>query len=173
MDVNRLSLGEKIAGAAGLALIVIMFLGWWGAPDEVAGAAELAGIDTESASAWQAHDFMDIIWFLTGAAGIALAVLALSQNSVNLPVAMSAIVAGLGILSLLLVIYRLIDPPFDASREIGVFLGLIAIAAVAYGGWRAMQEEGTSFQGEADRVQSDRGAAPGAPPRDRDAGPGA
>ena len=170
MDANRLSLGEKIAGAAGLALIVIMFLSWWGAPGEIAEAAELAGVDTGSANAWEAHDLMDIIWFLTGLAGIALAVMAAGRNSVNLPVAMSAIVAGLGILSTLLIVYRLIDPPFDAGREFGVFLGLIAAAAVAYGGWRAMQEEGTSFGDQGDRLQGNRttgtggGGTPPPPP---------
>jgi hypothetical protein len=166
MDTTNLRMGEKIAGAAGLALIVIMFLGWWGAPGDVAELAELSGVDTGSASAWEAHDLMDIIWFLTGLAGIALAVVAAGRASINLPVALSAIVAGLGILSTLLIIYRLIDPPFDAGREFGVFLGLIAAAGVAYGGYRAMQEEGTSFQGEADRLQHDRpgGGTPPPPP---------
>ena len=40
----------------------------------------------------------------------------------------------------------------SVDREFGVFLGLIAAAAIAYGGWRSMQEEGTTFGGEADRL---------------------
>ena len=49
------------------------------------------------------------------------------------------------------------------DRAYGVFLGLIASAGIAYGGWRAMEEEGTSFGDQADRIQtSDSGA--GAPP---------
>ena len=56
------------------------------------------------------------------------------RPSVNTPVAISAITAGLGILSVLLILFRIIDPPssgdipdgFDISisRKIGVFLGL-------------------------------------------------
>ena len=55
-------------------------------------------------------------------------------------------------LSTVLVLYRIIDPPADcAAREFGVFLGLIAAAAVAFGGWLAMQEEGDLFGDEAGR----------------------
>ena len=49
------------------------------------------------------------------------------------------------------VVYRVIEPVDDATRKYGLFLGLIAVAGIALGGWVAMQEEGTSFGGEADR----------------------
>ena len=48
----------------------------------------------------------------------------------------------------------------DVSRKIGVFLGLIAAVGIAYGGWRAMQEEGTSFGDQADRVGGDNPPPP-------------
>jgi hypothetical protein len=88
-------------------------------------------------------------------------------TSVNLPVAASALTAGLGILATLLILYRIIDPPGDAAREFGVFLGLIAAAGIAVGGWLSMQEEGTTFAGEYDRFgggPSDPGAPPPPPP---------
>jgi len=50
------------------------------------------------------------------------------------------------------------------SRSIGVFLGLIAAAGITYGGWMAMQEEGASFSGEADRVGGTGDDAPPPPP---------
>ena len=49
----------------------------------------------------------------------------------------------------------------DATLDFGIFLGLITAAGVAYGGYRGMQEEGSSFSGTADRLS---GAAPGAAP---------
>ena len=79
------------------------------------------------------------------------------RHGVNSPVAISAITAGLGILSVVLILFRIISPPdfgvgdfgdiagVDVGRKIGVFLGLIAAGGIAYGGWTAMQEEGTSF----------------------------
>jgi multidrug transporter EmrE-like cation transporter len=113
--------------------------------------------------AWESFDFIDIVLLLAVIAGIGLAVLAAAQSSVQLPVAASAITAGLGILGTLLVLYRVIEPPSEASRKVGLFLGLIAVAGIALGGWLAMQEEGTTFGGEADRLGGG-GAAPGAGP---------
>ncbi len=79
----------------------------------------------------------------------------------NMPVAPSAIIAGLGILAFVLILFRLIITPdpgggadfapagvdieIDVSRKIGVFLGLLASAGMAIGGWLSMQEEGASF----------------------------
>ena len=163
MDVSRLRQGEKIVGVAAILFIIIMFLQWWKAD---VGAVSVGGVVVGSASgslgfnAWEPSSFMDIIWFLTALSGVALAYLAASQTSVSLPIAMSAITTGLGILSTLLIIIRIIDPPYSLSRSYGVFLGLIAMGAMTYGGWMAMQEEGTSFSDTRDRLQ-DRTGGPG------------
>jgi len=106
--------------------------------------------------------------FITALAAIGLAYLSASRQQLNLPVAGSAIVAALGAISVILVLISLISPPdFGASsiggvsvghtREIGVFLGLIASVALTYGAYLAMQEEGTSFGGQADRLRGPRG----------------
>jgi hypothetical protein len=162
MDLSRLRTGEKIAGAAGIALILIMFIfDWYG----LKGASDLGG-----ENAWEAYSFIDIILFLAALSGIALAFVSGSQTRVNMPVALSALTAGLGILGTILVLFRIIDTPsfdflghsIDTSVKVGVFLGLISVAGVAYGGWRAMQEEGTTFSGERDRVRHTR--ASGGPP---------
>ena len=185
MDTSRIRQGEMIAAVAAVVLLVVMFFGWFGidvegvtglSQDELEAAGEAfanvdAAADSFTANAWESFGFIDIILLVTIIAAVALAAISASATQVNLPVALSAIVAGLGILSTLLVIYRIIDPPYGFDRKFGVFLGLVAAAGIAYGGWRAMQEEGTSFQGEADRLQGDRtgpGAGPGAGP-----GPGA
>jgi hypothetical protein len=160
--MENLRTGERIAGIAGLALLIIMFLNWWGAPEiEIEGLGTVGG--EGSANAWEAADVLDLLWALAAIAGIALALMAATATQANMPVAMSAITAGLGGLATLTILYRLIDPPFDADREFGVFLGLIAAAALTYGGWTAMQEEGTSFSAQADRL-SDRDDAPPPPP---------
>jgi hypothetical protein len=163
MDINRLRRGEQIAGIAGIALVIIMFLKWWSVPGlsgQAAAVADQFGVDT-GLNAWQPADFMDIIWFITALSAIGLGALAASQTRFDLPVALSAVVTGLGGLSTLLILYRLIDPPYNLDRSYGVFLGLIAAAAITYGGWITMQEEGTSFAGEADRVRDrDTGGPP-------------
>src|SRR5215211_4663891 len=132
-----------------------MFFSWFGAPETnivtPAGGiqidlGEVPGADT-TANAWQSFDFIDIVLLVTIIVAVGLAVMSAMGSSVNLPVAASALTAGLGILATLLILYRIIDPPSDADREFGVFLGLIAAAGIAAGGWLSMQEEGTTFTG--------------------------
>jgi len=152
MDVNQVRRGELIAGVAGVALIIIMFLEWWSIPGGSAAGALLsqAGFDT-TFNAWQASDLNDIIWFITALFAVALGLLAASQANLNMPVALSAVTAGLGILSLVLIVIRLIDPPGELDRSYGVWLGLIAIIGIAYGSWITMQEDEASV-GRTDRV---------------------
>ncbi|MEK6271291.1 MAG: hypothetical protein AABM42_01410 [Actinomycetota bacterium] len=174
MDFTRLTQGEKIAGVSGIALILIMFIfDWFGLK------ADVSGFTAEgSRNAWGSYGFIDIVLFITVAAAIGLALISASQTEVGLPVAASAVVAGLGILSVVLIIISIISPPdfgadlsgsgIDNTRKIGVWLGLIAAIGVAYGGWRAMQEEeGASFGEPADRLRGPDeapGAAPPPPP---------
>ena len=185
MDTSRIGQGQMIAAVAAIVLFVVMFLSWYSveglsddAQEQAEAAIELAeeqGIevpegaqdavdDAANISAWDAFDLIKIVMLLTIIAAIALAAMSAMGSQVNMPVAMSAIVAGLGILTTLMVLYRLIDPPAEGlDRSYGVFLGLIASAGIAYGGWRAMEEEGTSFGDQASGIQ-DPGAGTGAPP---------
>jgi hypothetical protein len=167
MDVSNLRQGEKIAGISGIALLIIMFaFDWFGY--KATGGFGLSG-ELGGRNAWGAFSFIDIILFLAVVSGIALAATSASGTPLSLPVALSAITAGLGILATVLVLFRIISPPdlsvggisaggaVDTTRKIGVFLGLIAAAGVAYGGYSAMQEEGTSFQSQADRLRDSGG----------------
>src|SRR4051812_16052570 len=103
MDVTKLSQGEKIAGASAIALILIMFIFDWfglkGAPSSLAGL-----------NAWDAFSFIDIILFIAALCGLALAFTKASATQVSLPIALSALTAGLGILATVLVLFRIISP---------------------------------------------------------------
>ncbi len=174
MDTNRLNQGEMIAAASALLLLIVMFIFTWFSvdlgEDDLLGAA---GVDT-GVNAWQAFSFIDIVLLVTIVVAIGGALITANAQSVNTPVAISAITTALGILSVLLILYRIIDPPgsgdipdgFDISisRGIGVWLGLILAGAITYGGWRAMQEEGTSFGDQANRVQAGGDPPPPPPP---------
>jgi hypothetical protein len=169
MDFVVLNRGEKIAGIAGVVLILVMFIFDWYSV-KVAGVA----VPDSGVNAWDAYDFISWVLLITALSAIGLALLAASDYDPGLPVAGSAIVCALGILSTLLIIFRIIDKPggdvglipafggpeVSVSLSIGVFLGLISAAAIAVGGYLGMQEEGTSFAGEADRF---RGGGPGGP----------
>jgi hypothetical protein len=162
--MDNLRTGEKIAGASGVALILIMFIFDWFTAD-VGFGVEVGG------NAWDTMEVIRFFILLAALAGIALAIISATQSQVDMPIATSALAAGLGGLAVLLILYRLIDPPdggagdlVDIGRGIGVFLGLIAAAGVTYGGWLAMQEEGTSFSGQADRLGGGGDVPPPPPP---------
>jgi hypothetical protein len=150
METGRLRTGELVAAVSGLALLIIMFLPWFGVDFGGGDVLEGLGVDvslpevSEDFNAWESFDFIDL--------------------QVNVPVATSAIVAGLGILATVLVIYRILDPVGEADRRYGLFLGLIAAIGVAVGGWMSMQEEGTSFGAQADRLQDRVGGGDEPPP---------
>lgn len=167
MDANRLGRGEMIAAVSAIVLLIIMFAFSWFGYDFGPGL----GADVDASigfNAWESFGFIDLVLFLTILAAIGLAIMAANARDANLPVAGSALVAGLGVLSVLLILFRIIVTPEDSEREIGVFLGLIAAGGIAYGGFLAMQEEGTSFRDQGDRLQQrgpgDQPPAAGGPP---------
>ena len=141
-----------------------------GLPEGAPSSFEISGSDLEaeaessdeslSKSAWQSFGLIDIVLLITIIAAIAMAVIQASGSSVRVPSWLATAVAGLGFLAAVLVLFRLISPPdlveafggtgdvpdnveleTEVGRSFGVFLGVIAAAGIAYGGWRATQEE--------------------------------
>ncbi len=174
MDVGRLSRGETIAAGSAVALLIIMFIfKWFG----LSANAGFGGIEASASfNAWESFGFIDIVLFVTILVAVGGALVSANATSVNTPVAISAITTGLGILCVLLILFRIISPPdfgtgdfglgdaVDSTRKIGVFLGLIAAGGIVYGGWLAMEEEGTSFGDQANRMQGGGSEPPPPPP---------
>lgn len=171
MEVDRLSTGEKVSAASAVLLFIFMFFDWFGA--KVEGVPGFSGSIEAGGSAWDALDVIPIFLMLAIVAAIGVAVIRLTDADVEPPVSMNAIVAVLGGLAVLLILYRIIDPPgggdaiagvgVDITLKLGIFLGLLAAAGIAYGGYSAMREEGATFGGEADRLGGS-GDGPGAGP---------
>jgi hypothetical protein len=163
MDVNRVSPGEKIAAVAAVLLFISMFFAWFGFENVANELSDQFGVDVGASSfsfnAWESFDFIDLVLMVTILAAVGTAVIRASDAVVDFP--LNPAVAVLGGIATLLVLYRIIDPPGGSDREWGVFLGLILSALVAYGGYKAMQEEGASFGGAADRLS---GGGPGSNP---------
>jgi hypothetical protein len=163
MDADRLSLGEKIAGASAVLLFIFMFFDWFSV--DVEGGL----ISVDVGNAWDTLSVIPIILMLAIVAAVAVAVIRLTDAVFEPPVSMNAVVAILGALSALLILYRIVDPPgtdvagVDVGPALGIFLALIAAVGIAYGGYRAMQEEGASFGDIGDQL-SNRGGGPGAGP---------
>lgn len=149
MDVDRLSTGEKIAGISAIVLLISMWFAWFGFANP--GAALGIG-GSITFNAWESFDFIDLILFLTVIVTVGSVVAKASDALIDFP--FNPVVTILGGLCVLLVLYRIIDPPGGADREWGVFLGLALSALVTYGGYRAMEEEGSSFAEIGDRLGS-------------------
>ena len=166
MDTGNLGRGALIAGASGVLLFIFMFIAWYSAGGEVGEAIEAAQQAAEqlgvegpeeadtSANAWESFDFIDLVLLLAVIVSVGVAALTLTGASASLPVAGSTLTCGIGALAFLLVLYRLINPPGegDVDRDIGIWLGLLATAGITIGGYLGMQEEGTSFTAERDRL---------------------
>jgi hypothetical protein len=113
---------------SGLGLLVASFLPWYSAGGE-------------DATAWQAFSVVDLVLAAAALAGLSVGVVLLLRLSVSYPVAGSAVTTLFGGLALVLVAYRLIDPPgSDLDLDIGAWLGLLFAAGVAFGGYLGMQE---------------------------------
>ncbi len=177
MDADRLSTGEKIAGGSAVLLFIFMFFDWFNA--EVSGGN---GFFTASVggNAWEAFSWIDLLMLVTVIVAVAVVVIRLTDAVFEPPLPLNAAVAILGGLSVLLILYRIIDPPgggdvagvsVDISPTVGAFLGLIAAAGITYGGYRAMQEEGTSFGDLGDQLPSGRAGQPGAAPTQQSPAP--
>jgi len=170
MDVDRLSPGEKIAGVSAILLFIFMFFDWFGV--EVSGVGGFSGsVPGAGGNAWDALEFIPIVLLLAIVAALATVALRLSDSTFEPPVPMSTLVTVLGVISVLLILFRIIDPPsydsfggvsVDATLSLGIFLGLIAAGGIAFGGYSTMKEEGITFGDAADRLSG--GGAPPAPP---------
>jgi len=151
LDFSRLGRGETIAGIAGIALIIVMFLPWFagfgGVETQTTQVAPGVEVNTPTkidndVSAWDSLQDLDgFLIALAGVTGIALAGLTAAGRRVSLSgFHHGSVTLWLGLLATLIILWRMLANPGDL--KIGIFLGLIAAAGVAAGGFRALQDSG-------------------------------
>jgi hypothetical protein len=153
VDLDKLGVGEKIAAASAVALFIFMFFDWFDV--EVSGGGASSGT-LGSGSAWDALDNIPIFLLITVIVALGVAALRLTDADYEPPFPANVAVAILGAISVLLILYRIIDTPgggsfggfsVDVSPTFGIFISLIAAAGITYGGYKAMQEEGVAIGG--------------------------
>jgi hypothetical protein len=138
LDANRLSQGQLVAAIAAIALFIISFLPWFG----VSGAVTVGGTTiggSQNFSLWEIENPLDIYLLIVILVALVPAVLALMGDGADAPMASMA-TALLGGVGTLLILYQVFDTPGITDRKIGLFLGLIACAGIAVGGYLSMQE---------------------------------
>jgi hypothetical protein len=142
--------GEALSALGGVVLVAAMFLDWFGV--DVSGrlpGIEALGRTIKPVNAWQAFDAIDIVLLFAAVLALATALAAIAGSGLRLPIETAVLVAALGALAAALIAWRLADPPItqltsptvtvDVTREVGAYLGLVAAAAIAAGGWLALR----------------------------------
>jgi hypothetical protein len=170
--LDRLRSGETIALVSAVLLFVLMFLDWWeiGTGTEPGSLVAVSLFD-RGQSAWQALEVIPLFLMLAIVVAIGAALLRVLGSDWKPAIPPAAAVFLLGLLASLLILIRMISPPelapsglegaqFDTSLQLPIFVAFVAALGIAYGGWRAMGQEGTSFAGIAKRLESPRPARP-------------
>jgi hypothetical protein len=121
-------------------LVIALFLPWYSRDTDIAGA-----VISQTWTAWQATPLIATLLFL-------VAVAAIVAPSAPGAFRGDRLATLLGVLGLLLVLFRAVDMPLpdvdlvpgdhaDSSRGIGLFLALLATAGIAFGGRLASRTE--------------------------------
>jgi hypothetical protein len=168
--LDRLRSGEAIALAAAILLFILMFLTWW----ELGVGGQQSTLEAISLfdrgfNAWQGLEVIPLFLMLAIVVAVGAALLRLFGSDWKPAIPPGAAVCVLGLLATLLILIRMISPPelapavfegtpFPVSLQLPIFLALAAALGIAYGGWRAMGQEGTSFAAIAKRLESSRPA---------------
>jgi hypothetical protein len=130
MDLRRLGAGEWLAALSGLALLVSLFLPWYGADAD------------GTASGWESLAAIDVLLAFVAASGVLLAIVTAAQKVPAVPIALSALVALAGLFGVALVLLRVLDLPDGvAGREWAIWLGLAGAVGIVAGSVIAMRDE--------------------------------
>jgi hypothetical protein len=162
MELGKLRRGELIAAAGGLLLLIaLFFVDWYSAGTSVRLPLGTTVNVSGDFGAWDSEGFLgfiaNLVILAAALSAVVLAVLTATSRTIALPVAASAITAGLGIAAVAMVLLRMIFQPGPnelIDLKFGILLALIASLIVAYGGWESMREEGTTFDHARDQLQS-------------------
>jgi hypothetical protein len=123
--------GEWIAGASGLSLLVSLFLPWY----------SVAGQDL---TAWQAMAVDDLLIAAAALVAVGAAIAVATPRLAGFSVAAMTLGSLPGLIALVLVIFRLASPAPEASASlaVGAWLGLLAAVGVVAGCWVGARDEG-------------------------------
>jgi hypothetical protein len=172
LDADRARLPERLEAGGAIALFVFLFfLHWYGG--SITGLLSDSHISggTIEATGWEAFTSSRWIWLGTIVFALAGAVAYRLEG----PVQIGAVVLGLGALSSVLIVYRIVyHPGANASGhgihiaygiKFGIWLGLLAALAITLGGYMQMRaEDGAPLLSLPERKR--RAAAATEPPSD-------
>jgi hypothetical protein len=144
LDTSRVSLGEMIAAAGGLVLLVCMFLPWF---DGTLSGRRTTNLPVPTTTGWEAYGgVFDVSVVILAALPIFIAIGRANGSLPPLPLEQGTLVLSAGVLLVVIVALRLIDPPnaidvdipgveLDTTRKLAGFLAALCAAAIGAGGY--------------------------------------
>jgi hypothetical protein len=130
VDLRRVRHGEWIAGIAGVALLVALFLDWYSSE----GGA--------SANGWESFTVTDVLLAIAALFGLALALGAATQRSAAVPQTVGQLTVPIAFVAAIAVVIQALSLPEGAdSREIGLWIGVVAALGVLVGAWRSIGDQ--------------------------------
>src|SRR5437764_11803939 len=160
VDFSRVSRGMWVSAMGPIVLLISVFFDWYsGTVSSSGGPGGFNGSASKSVSGTSATD---IAWIVFGLAVIALAawVVELFVEGADLPYPAWLIAGACGGLSILLVLFRIVDKPgglgtsaggsftsgsakvsWSVSTSFGIWLALLAAIAVVVGAYMTLNEE--------------------------------
>lgn len=148
MDVNRVTASERLAGAGGVVLLIGLFLKFYGIGSTITvNGADIHNPYSVSFSGWHSLSVGRWIFLITALLAIGLAAAKANGQTLNLPITPSVLLAGLGGISAVWLLLRVLIHPADhLSVKFGIFVALVGAGLLTFGAYQAMQEEGASFE---------------------------
>jgi hypothetical protein len=129
MSIKRLRLGELLALAGAICVIVSLFVRWYEAP--------IGTLD-----AWNTFGPSIVLLLAAVSAALAMVISALTERSPALPVSSAVWCVLLGLLGVIAAAVRVLERPDHATEVcIGVWLALVGSVAILAGAWQVLRDE--------------------------------
>jgi hypothetical protein len=139
MDLRRLRPGEYVMTAAAAALVVSLFLPWFGLAACISSEGVTACSPVQQAlTAWEAFSVVDVVLVACAAVALLAVFLQATQQTPALPIVSSVAAVWAGLVAVVLVAIKVID---GSDVRYGAWIGLAAAVGLAAGSWWAMRDE--------------------------------
>ncbi len=140
--MRRIGHGELLSAASAVALLLVMFaLEWFGLDGIPGRTRSLAWAE----NGWQGLTLVRWVMAVTIVFAVGTPLLHATQRSHGAKTSTSLIVMGLGTVTSLLLIYRvLIDLPSSdqvVDQKLGAYVGILCALGIALGGYEAVRQE--------------------------------
>ena len=158
MDLKKLTKGEQILGGSALLLFILSFLPLWAKVEvdipDVPGVDLGSVDDSQRFNLWDSYGFMAKLAIFLALVAVIVILVRAAGNAVKPPVPFWQIYLGCAGLALLLMLISALTGPagggggfgVEVSRGlIGLLGGIVLSAAMAFGAYMHMQEEGGSL----------------------------